>query len=106
MTVNGVDVGMAPVDVPRAPGKYKVVVTKDGFVPHAMVVDVFAGQDPKLDANLVPETTPITKRWWFWTGLAAVVAGGVAITYAATRPDPVPPDFQRGNTGWLVELGR
>jgi hypothetical protein len=106
VTVNGVDVGMAPVDVPRAAGKYRVVVTKDGFVPHAMVVDVLAGEDPKLDASLVPETVPITKRWWFWAGAAAIVAGGVAITYAATRPDPVPPDYARGNTGWLVELGR
>lgn len=106
VTVNGVDVGNAPVVVPRLPGEYRVIVSKDGFVPHAMTVKVLPGEDPKLDATLVPERIPITKRWWFWAGAAAIVAGGVAITYAATRPEPQPPEYQRGNTGWLVELGR
>ena len=106
VSVNGVDVGMAPVEVPRAAGTYRVVVTKEGFVPHEMLVKVAPGEDPRLDASLVPEKVPITKRWWFWAGAAAIIAGGVAITYAATRPDPVPPDYVSGNTGWLVELGR
>lgn len=106
VTVNGVDVGNAPVVVPRLAGEYRVVVSKEGYVPHEMTVKVASGQDPKLDATLVPETTPITKRWWFWAGALAIVAGGVAITYAATRPEPQPPEYQRGNTGWLVELGR
>lgn len=106
VTVNGVDVGMAPVDVPRAPGTYRVVVAKEGFVPHQMVVKVEAGEDPKVDASLVREKVPITKRWWFWAAASLVVAGGVAVTYAATRPEPQPPDYERGNTGWLVELGR
>jgi PEGA domain len=106
VTVNGVDVGMAPVDVPRAAGVYKVVVAKDGYVPHAMVIRVNPGEDPKLDASLVVEKVPITKRWWFWVGAAVIVATGVAVTYAVTRPDPQPPDYERGNTGWLVQLGQ
>jgi tetratricopeptide (TPR) repeat protein len=28
---------------------------------------------------------PFYKRWWFWTGVAAVVGGGVAGVYLATR---------------------
>jgi hypothetical protein len=32
------------------------------------------------------EDHPITTRWWFWTGVAAVVVGGAVVTYVATRP--------------------
>ena len=31
------------------------------------------------------EETPVYKKWWFWTGIGAVVAGGVAVAYFATR---------------------
>ena len=34
-----------------------------------------------------PEARPIYKRWWFWGGVAAVIAGGVAIAVVATRND-------------------
>jgi hypothetical protein len=32
------------------------------------------------------EHKSIATRWWFWTGLAVLVAGGAAATYVATRP--------------------
>jgi hypothetical protein len=103
VTVNGVDVGMAPVDVPRTAGTYRVIVARDGFVPHEMVVTVEPGEAPNVDAKLAKQTPSLTKQWWFWTSAAAVVAGGVLLTYAVTRPDAVPPDYQRGNTGWLAQ---
>ncbi|HXJ20507.1 MAG TPA: tetratricopeptide repeat protein [Polyangia bacterium] len=31
------------------------------------------------------ETTPVTHRWWFWTGIGAVVAGGVVAAVLITR---------------------
>ena len=39
-----------------------------------------------------PEESPaIYKRWWFWTGVGAVVAGGVVTALLLTRPsDPTP----------------
>jgi hypothetical protein len=37
------------------------------------------------------EPPPIYKRWWFWTGVGAVVAGGVVTALLVTRPsDPTP----------------
>jgi len=30
---------------------------------------------------------PAWRRWWFWTGVAVVVAGGVAGAYVLTRPE-------------------
>ena len=38
------------------------------------------------------EATPITSRWWFWTGAAAVLAGVAVGTYLAvsgsSEPEP------------------
>ncbi|MFT3697834.1 MAG: hypothetical protein QM831_32135 [Kofleriaceae bacterium] len=32
-----------------------------------------------------PESHPVYTRWWFWTAIGVVVAGGIAITIAATH---------------------
>ncbi|MCC6557319.1 MAG: PEGA domain-containing protein [Polyangiaceae bacterium] len=100
--VDDVDVGPAPVDVLRPAGSYRVVVGKAGFVAYEAQVAVKAGEEAKLRATLVPEKTSIAEKWWFWTGAAAVLAGGVALTFALTRPEPEPPPFDGGNTGWVV----
>jgi len=36
-------------------------------------------------------STSITHRWWFWTGMAVVVAGGAAAAFVLTRPGAVFP---------------
>lgn len=100
--VNDADVGPAPVDVLRPAGSYRVLVQREGFVPYSTQVTVKAGEEVKLRASLVVDEPSVLSRWWFWTGAAAVVAGGVAITYAATRPEPQPPPYDGGSTGWLV----
>jgi hypothetical protein len=39
------------------------------------------------------DATPITKRWWFWTGIGAVVAAGVvtAIVLSSGHSAVIPP---------------
>ncbi|MEZ4363092.1 MAG: tetratricopeptide repeat protein [Kofleriaceae bacterium] len=37
-----------------------------------------------------PRSTPITKRWWFWTGVVAFVGAGAGTAYLLTREDGVP----------------
>jgi hypothetical protein len=98
VTVNGFDVGSAPVDVSRPAGSYRVVVKKDGFVTYEAQVTVKAGEEMSLRATMT-EDRALTKKWWFWTGIAAVVVGGAVATYALTRPAP-PPDC--GNSGVCV----
>jgi hypothetical protein len=102
VTVNDKDVGPAPVDVRRPAGTYRVTVTKDGFLPYESQVSVKAGEEVKLRAALSIDEPSILSRWWFWTGAAAVVAGGVVLTYALTRPDPEPPPYDGGTAGWVV----
>jgi len=37
------------------------------------------------------EAHPVWKRWWFWTGVGAVVAGGAVAAFFLTRPKTVTP---------------
>jgi tetratricopeptide (TPR) repeat protein len=34
-----------------------------------------------------PARRPLWRRWWFWTGVAAVVAGGAVAAFLLTRPE-------------------
>jgi hypothetical protein len=90
VTVDGFDVGSTPVDLSRPAGSYRVAVKKEGFVPYEAQVVLKAGDEVRLRATMVEDRT-LTKKWWFWTGVAAVVIGGAVATYALTRPAP-PPD--------------
>jgi hypothetical protein len=100
--VNETDVGPAPIDVLRPAGNYQVQVQEDGFVPYKTQVTLRPGEEVKLNAALVAERPSLFTRWWFWSGAAVVIAGGVTATYFATRPAPQPPDFDRGSANWLV----
>jgi hypothetical protein len=97
------DVGPVPVEVLRPAGSYQVRVEKSGFDPYETSVTVRPGEQSALSARLVPESHPLTGRWWFWAGAAGVVATGVLVTYVLTRPEPDPPPYDRGSTGWLVQ---
>jgi hypothetical protein len=101
--VDDVDMGPTPVDVLRPPGLHRIFVEKPGYDPFEASVNVRAGELSAQRATLRPESRPITKTWWFWTAAAAVVVGGVVTTYVLTRPEPEPPPYERGNTGWLAE---
>ena len=87
----------------RPPGSYRVVVAKEGFLPYEAQVQVKAGEEVALDAAMVVDEPSILGRWWFWAGAAAIVAGGVIVTYAVTRPEPEPPPYDGGSTGWIVQ---
>jgi hypothetical protein len=102
--IDGSDVGMAPIGVSRPPGAYRLTVEKPGFVTYESKLSLRPGQDLKLDAKLVPETVPVTKKWWFWT-LAAVIAAGVGVTtYFIVRPEPTRPEVDKGGLGYAAEV--
>ena len=48
------------------------------------------GAVPGLTATAPPPAPrgpqPLWRRWWFWTGVGAIVAGGIAATFFLTRP--------------------
>ena len=102
--VDEVDVGLTPVTIMRPPGAHAISVAKEGFVTYGASLNLRPGQHTKLAAELPAERTPITKRWWFWTTAAAVLATGAIVTYAVTRPAPEPPAYEAGSTGWIVPV--
>ncbi len=96
------EVGVAPIEFQRPAGRYVLEVEQDKFVTYTTTLDLKAGQRTDLPVKLALYQAPIYKKWWFWTGAAAVVAGGAVLTYALTRPAPVPPPYDGGSTGWVV----
>jgi PEGA domain-containing protein len=103
VSIDDIDVGLTPLDLTRPAGSYHVLVREAGYVPYDTKVVAGAGGELILSPTLPKEKTAITQRWWFWTSAAAVVAGGILLTYALTRPAPQPPAYATGSTGWLVQ---
>jgi len=104
VTVDDLDTGIAPVQIVRPAGAYHVAVRKNGFVPYVTTVRVNPGDHPNLQANLAEETTPIYKKFWFWTLATTLVAGATVGTYFLTRPDPERPAPDGGGIGWVVSV--
>jgi hypothetical protein len=95
--VDDLDVGLAPVTLDRPAGEYRVEVVKSGYVPYATKVRLQPGQRTELFAKMTEET-PITKRWWFWGTIGAVVVTGAIVTFVAVKPS-----YDDGNQGWLAK---
>ncbi|CAN5895162.1 hypothetical protein BH11MYX4_BH11MYX4_68940 [soil metagenome] len=102
VTVNGADVGLAPVAVSRPAGTYRVIVRKPGFDTFDTRLSIAAGQEVDLPARMAEEKILLTKRWWFWTAIGSALAGGAVLTYALTRESPAPPPYAGGTTGWVA----
>jgi hypothetical protein len=104
VAVNDLDVGVAPVQITRPAGTYSVIVRKPGFVTYQSRVKVGPGEEPAILATLPEETTPVTKKVWFWSVAAVVVAGAAVGTYFLTRADPERPAPNGGALGWVVTV--
>ena len=80
--VDGRELGNAPVEASVASGNHQVAVRLQGFVDKSTSVVVGVGERRAVTLDL-RASPPITKQWWFWTGVGAVVLTGVGITIAA-----------------------
>jgi tetratricopeptide (TPR) repeat protein len=60
-------------------------------------------EGPAFTESDRPESEPVTSKWWFWTGLGAVVVGGTAVALAVAlggdQSEPEP--YYEGNGGSL-----
>jgi hypothetical protein len=54
------------------------------------------GAGANLAAPSEPRKEPITRKWWFWTAVGAVVATTVVVILVANQ-DPSPPKSVLGN---------
>jgi hypothetical protein len=104
VTIDGVDLGPAPVDALRPAGTHRVVVTKAGYVGYDHDVQVAPGEVLRVQASLVEDKPALTQRWWFWTATAVVVAGVAVGTYVLTRPEPSRGEVNGGTLGWKIAV--
>lgn len=96
--------GRAPLVLTRAPGTYRLRVTKDGFSPYEADVRARPGDDLFLRAPLRKTSPAITERWWFWTAGGVIVVGAALGTYFLTRPEPERPAVGGGTLGWAAKV--
>jgi hypothetical protein len=89
VTVDGSVLGLAPVEAGLVAGPHRIVAERDGY--DAASTQVVLGAGEKREAFLDPTGRPaFYARWWFWTAVAVVVAGGV-VTYVALTTDRATP---------------
>jgi hypothetical protein len=106
VTLAGRDFGPVPVTIQRPAGSYQIIVEKQGFLTSQALLDVRAGEVSNYRATLPFEKPAITKKWWFWTIAAGVVAGVSVGAYfiAREQPPPVRETIGDGSLGWKVPL--
>lgn len=112
--IGRVAAGETPFEGEVPPGTYPVIIKKDGYEEFVTRVTVKAGAvttvagkmkmiaaeptpEPEKEPEPVPIEdedeeggTPIYKQWWFWTGIGAVLAGGIATTVLLLDQDSGP----------------
>lgn len=59
---------------------------------------------PAAPAPIQSETTPLRKKWWFWTGIAMVAAGGAVAAFLLTRKEPGPEAPSVSSTGVVISV--
>jgi hypothetical protein len=62
----------------------------------------FGLHEPTRDSD----SSTVFERWWFWTAVGVVVAGGVATTVALTSAAPAKSYEKGGLGGVIMQLGR
>ncbi|MFI5303146.1 MAG: PEGA domain-containing protein [Polyangiales bacterium] len=102
VSIDGEAVGVAPIEIARAAGSHRVVVSKVGFTDYVAVVEVNPGEEANLRATLAEAKPGLTSRWWFWAGASVLVVGAATGTYLLTRPAPTRPAPDGGGLGWVV----
>ncbi len=102
------------------PGLARVEAVADGYQPFARDVVLAAGKETRLEAVLVgsgvfastPRESPapvddgLTTKWWFWTSVGVVVAGGATAAIVALTSHRSASDQPTGTRAASVALVR
>jgi hypothetical protein len=89
VALNGRPAGTVPIEVVLPAGTHRIAVRKDGFEDAETSAVLGAGDRKQVSVPLSSERS-IASRWWFWTGIAAVVVGGAVVTAAFLIEEPAP----------------
>ena len=72
-----------PFEIGVDPGRHVLVLHRDGYYDLSSTTEVGTGERKILQLKL--EGKPVTTKWWFWTGVGAVVIGAVVVALLVTR---------------------
>jgi hypothetical protein len=87
ISVDGVERGNPPLEVPLTAGAHDVDVRADRHDPAHVPVVVEAGRTKDIAVEL-QRSAPITSKWWFWTGVGVVAVGvGIGVWYLVAQPE-------------------
>jgi hypothetical protein len=91
ITVDGRDLGGAPVEIELVPGGHTLEVVAPRYVTHREELVVAAGQVRSVDVRLERVREPRWyQQWYVWTPIALVVAGSVGAGIAfGTHEGPI-----------------
>jgi hypothetical protein len=64
-------------------GPHEIAARRDGYNDARVPIVLLPGTTRDVPIAL-EKSVPVTARWWFWTGLGAIVAGGVVTAIALT----------------------
>jgi PEGA domain len=79
--IDGKRIGLAPIELNVQQGAHKIAVRHPDFRTYETSAIVPAGSSKTVTAQL--QNKSVATKWWFWTGVGAVVATGAVVTYAA-----------------------
>lgn len=83
VSVDGAAQGTVPTELVLAPGAHTVSLSREGYKTATSSVVVGAGDRKELEIPLASEGSVLGK-WWFWTGIGVVVAGGIGTYFVVT----------------------
>lgn len=96
VTVDGKTIGTSPVEARVGGGSHTVTLARSGYVTRKTTIELASGEKKRLTLSLEAESG-ITSRWWFWTGVTAVVITGTVLTISlATSRDAGRGDIDPG----------
>jgi hypothetical protein len=81
--LDGKIMGRAPLELRTGAGEHEVVASADGYYDEKVAMTLALGDRRNVDVEM-RKTPGIASRWWFWTAIGVVVAGGIATTIALT----------------------
>jgi hypothetical protein len=84
---DGRALGRSPLQLRATPGEHELIARADGYYEERVPMTLALGD--RRDVELEMRSTPgLLSRWWFWTGVAVLVAGGVATAIVLTTEGP------------------